>query len=125
MPTKHHEKYKLLLDEGLSPKNRYKNLNNYFDVKHIKHDLKKGAISDNEVYKCTTNEKRILVTFNIKDFNNLVKLNKPSIIALSVNLTNDQADKKTFKLLKKLKYTESLGHIISVSNSRTVIKRLM
>lgn len=123
MPSKHLKKYKLLLDEGLPPRNRFLNLNNRFDIKHIKHDLNKSAISDKDVYDYAIKEKRILITFNIKDFKNLVSLNKPSVIALSVNLLNNQTDKKICKVLKHLKLSESTGYIISISNNKTIINR--
>jgi len=61
-------KPKLILDEGFPFRNSFKNLNNYFDIKHIKQDFKRSGITDEEVYNVAAAKKRILVTFNVKGF---------------------------------------------------------
>lgn len=125
MPTKHSQKCKLLLDEGLPLKQRYQKLNNFHDLKHIKHDFKKGGLKDLDIYNICLTENRILVTFNIRDFRSLQTTKKHSIIALSPNLSNKQTDLKIFKLLKEIRSNELSGYIISISKSETVVKRVL
>lgn len=60
MPHKFY-KHKLLLDEGLFPKNVLHRTNNRHNLKHIKH-YNKGGISDNEVYEIARKDKRIIIT---------------------------------------------------------------
>lgn len=123
MPSKKHKRYKLLLDEGLPPRQSYRQLNNLHDVKHIKHDYKLGGAADKKVLEKAKKELRILVTFNIRDFKLLIHEDTPSVIALSPKLTNKQADPKICKLLKRLKTGEIKGYLISISNSGITLKK--
>ena len=122
MPTKRLQKHRLLLDEALPPKQRYPKLNSFHDVKHIEHDLKMGGSNDKNVYKYAIKEDRILITFNVKDFKPMLKNKTPSIIALSTNLTNNEADLKICKLLRNIKLSQSIGFLISVSKNEIILK---
>src|SRR3989338_4572605 len=115
MPSRKHIRYKLLLDEGLPSKETYFKTNNYHNVKHIKHDLRKGGAKDPLVYSLAVNDNRIPVVFNTKDFKPLIKRNSNSVISLSTNLSNEQADLKIRKALKKLKPSQTKGHLISIN----------
>jgi Domain of unknown function (DUF5615) len=64
MPHKFH-KVKLLLDEGLYPREVLHRTNNRHNIKHVKHDLNKGGISDKEVYGIAKKEKRIIIIWGI------------------------------------------------------------
>lgn len=101
MPRKFY-KHKLLLDEGIPYRNRFPILNHRFDVKHIKGDLKYAALSDDEVFKLAVKQQRIIVTYNYKDFKDLVQTSKNTgVIGIDTNLTYDQADKRLTSLLSK------------------------
>jgi predicted nuclease of predicted toxin-antitoxin system len=65
-------KHKLLFDENMPPRTQYPRLNEYFDVKYVSHDYKKGGISDEEVYKMACRERRLIITINRDDFEKLV-----------------------------------------------------
>ena len=80
-------KYHLLLAEGLSLPTSYPKINSFHHLKHIVHDLNKSGI----------------------------KKDKPSVIALSTNLSNKEADLKILKVLKELKAVQAKGHLISIS----------
>ncbi len=112
-------KYKLLLDEGLSLAKSYPKLNNIYNLKHIVHDLNQSRIKDKPLYDLATREERILIVFNVKDFRHLIKMNGISVIALSENLSNKEADLKITKLLKDIKPNQTKGHLISISKSGT------
>jgi len=110
-------KYKLLLDEGLSLAKSYPKLNNFHNLKHIVHDLKKSGIKDEPLYDLATRENRILIVFNIKDFRKIVKRNGISVINLSSNLSNKEADLKILKALKEMKPDQIKGYLISITKS--------
>lgn len=71
MPHRRPPKYNILLDENFPPRASLKRLNNRFNLKHLAHDLNKGGLKDPEVYKLAEKLKRIIVTFNDKDFKDL------------------------------------------------------
>lgn len=95
-------KHKLLLDEGIFLRQSLKRVNSRHDVKHIKHDLNSGGIKDSEVYKIACEKKRIIITYNIRDFKKLALTNKNTgVIGVSQNLTPDRLDSKLNSLLSK------------------------
>ena len=61
-----------MLDENLPPRQVFVRLNQHFDVKHIKHDLRLGGSSDLDVYNLAVKLGRIIITYNGKDFRPLV-----------------------------------------------------
>ncbi len=115
-------KYKLILDEGLSLAKSYPTLNNFHNLKHIVHDLKKSAIKDEFLYDLATSTGSVLIVFNTKDFKPLIRPNKPSVISLSNNLTNKEADLKICKALRELSTAQTKGCLISITKSDTTIK---
>lgn len=101
MPIKFY-KHKLLLDEGIFPRQSLKRLNNRYNIKHIKHDLGKSGIEDAEVYKIACEQERIIITYNISHFKELaVKSKKTGIIGIGQNITPDNLDVKLNSLLSK------------------------
>ena len=126
MPSRKHKRYKLLLDESLPPRTFYPQANNLHDLKHIKHDLHRGGISDREVYQIASIQNRLVVVFNKKDFKPLVQATKPSIVFLSPALSNKQVDLKLCKMLGGLTKSELTGHLIYLSNRKQImIKRII
>ena len=116
-------KYRLLLDEGLPPRNFYIELNSKHDVKHIVHELGHSGIKDPPLYELANTENRLIVVFNTKDFKPLIKPSKISVISLSNNLTNKEADLKICKALKGLTNSQIHGCLISVSKSGISTKK--
>lgn len=109
MPHKFH-KHKLLLDEGLPVKTFFPRLNSRFDLKHLTTDFKKSGIKDPQVYKLAVKEKRLVVTFNDKDFREFADKSKMSgVIGISANLPIEQIDKKLVSLLNKSKPSDLYG----------------
>lgn len=101
MPHKFY-KHKLLLDEGLYPRQYLKRTNSRYDVKHIKHDLNKGGIKDKEVYEIAVEQKRIVVTYNIDDFKKLATKSKNAgVIGVAQGMSPEQLDKKLNALLNR------------------------
>lgn len=115
-------KHRILLDEGLAGKTNFPKLNNIFDVKHIRDDLKKPGISDTKIYAIAKSEDRIIATLNVKHFKPLVKKDGPSVIGISPNLSNKQIDTKLTALLRKLTHGLSKGHHITISKETDSVK---
>ena len=116
MSSRKHIRLKLLLDEGVHLPQSYPQLNNLYDVIHVSQVNLKGE-KDKKIFDYAKLNSRITVVFNIKDFRKFISLNHPSIIALSTNLTDKQADLKICKVLRELKPSETKGHLISITNS--------
>ena len=101
MPRKPY-RHKLLLDEGLYLKKALPRTNSRHDIKHIKHDLNKGGIKDEEVYSIAVKNKRIVITYNIDDFKKLARKSSNSgVIGISQGISPDQLDKKLNALLSR------------------------
>lgn len=101
MPHKPH-RHRLLLDEGMYPRKALSRINSHHDIKHIKHDLNKGGIKDEEVYSIAVKKKRIIITYNIGDFKKLARKSSNSgVIGISQGMLPDQLDKKLNALLSR------------------------
>jgi hypothetical protein len=66
-------KHKVLLDEGFPPRIYFPRVNQRFDVKHVKNDLRKIGLPDEEVYELAAMQKRLIVTYNAKDFKRFIR----------------------------------------------------
>ena len=108
-------KIKILLDEGFPYRNKLKNLNSYFNVRHIKQDFGFEGLPDKNVYQLASKEGRILVTYNLKDFKPLVNSNQVSVIGVSATLPNQRIDQKLTSLLKKLPTGDFNGKYFSIT----------
>lgn len=114
--TKLFYKHKLLLDENFPVRKYFPTLNRRFDVKHIGADLNKEGLSDPKVYAFARKQKRIIVTRNIKDFDELaLTSNNTGIIGVSSNLTFEQVDKKLTALLNRSTKKSLFGKITKIS----------
>ena len=111
-------KHKLLLDEGLYPRKFLKRINSRYDIKHVKHDLKKAGIDDGEVYKIAINQKRIIITYNARDFRRLAKTSKyTGVIGVTQGFTPDQLDIRLNFLLSKSSEKSFYGKYTPLSNT--------
>jgi len=90
---KRFHKHKLLFDENMPHRLTFPRLNELFDVKHIRNDLKSGGIPDHQVYVLAVKLKRLLVTYNVKDFKSMATTSKETgIIGISANLSPHQIE---------------------------------
>ncbi|MDO8619211.1 MAG: DUF5615 family PIN-like protein [Candidatus Daviesbacteria bacterium] len=121
MSIKRPKKYKLLLDEGLHLPKSYPATNAFYDLKHIS-QTKYRARPDIDIFNLANNESRFPVVFNTKDFKPLIIRKKMSVIALSTNLTDKDADLKISKALRELSPSQEKGYLISISKSGVAIK---
>lgn len=115
MPRKFY-KHKLLLDEGFPYRQRLPILNSCFNVKYITGDLGYNGLIDENVYKLGMKQKRLIITFNDKDFRPLAEKSKETgVIGISANLTADNIDKKITALLMRAGEKELLGKFTYIS----------
>lgn len=109
-------RHKLLLDENFPIRKHFPSLNRKFDVRHIGADLNQEGLSDFKVYTLACKEKRIIVTRNIKDFEDLAIMgNDTGVIGVSPNLTFKQVDIKLTALLNKSTKKSLFGKITKIS----------
>src|SRR5437588_10800656 len=95
-------KHKLLLDENFSSRLKFPRLNGLFDVKHIRDDLNTIGLPDSQVYRLAAKLKRLIVTYNAKDFQTLaLRSLDTGVIGISPNLPSHQIDTKLTALLIK------------------------
>ncbi len=109
-------KPKFLLDENFPIRVYLPLLNSRYDVKHVSEDLQKDGIKDPEVYELAKQQKRLVVTYNDKDFRSFADTSLESgIIGISQNLTFTQIDTKLVAFLKKTSIKSLYGsfHYIS------------
>lgn len=123
MSSKKHKRYKLLFDEGLHLPTSYPKLNNLHDILHLV-QTKNRSKSDEFVFKMAESEGRIPIVFNTKHFKPLILENSVSVVSLSTNLTDGQADLKMCKALRDLKISDTKGCLISITNTGINIKRV-
>ena len=123
MSSKRPTRHRLLLDEGVHLPQSYPNLNKLHDLLHVFQANLKGS-NDEKIFGYAKRDSRMVVVFNIKDFKKFIKPDSPTIISLSTNLSDKQADLKICKALKKLKPSQTKGHLLSISMSGTSIKNI-
>jgi hypothetical protein len=99
--TQRFYKHKVLLDEQVSPRQFFPELNERFDVKHIKHDLNRAGLPDPQVYALASSQGRVILTKNVKDFRPLLKGDSPGIIGLPETWSLSRVDTKLTSLLMK------------------------
>lgn len=112
-------KHKLLLDEGLYPRKFLKRINSRYDIKHIKHDLRKAGIEDNEVYEVASSQKRIIITYNTRDFRRLARRSRDTgIIGVPQGFTPERLDTRLNALLSRGSEKTFYGKYTSISKHK-------
>ena len=118
MPKGFH-KHKILLDENMPQRKRLPNLNEQFDVKHVRDDRGRARISDPEVYDLAVKEGRVIVTYNSKDFRHLAGTKADvGIVGVPDRLPVSQQDSKLCALFKRLTPRALADKFISVSDTQ-------
>src|SRR3990167_6971904 len=109
-------KHKLLRDENFPVRSYFPTLNQRYDLKHIVEDFDRAGLSDPKVYKLAQKEDRLVVTYNIKDFEKLAAKNmETGVIGVSHNLSLEQLDKKLTSLLNKSTRKSLLGKLTTIT----------
>jgi len=114
--TTRQKRCRLLLDEMLPRRDKYPLLNNYHDVRHIVHDLKKEGISDLELIKLASKTGRIVITKNIKHLKELGLRYQVDIIGVTEILPPERMDSKIVAILKRRTSKNMTGRFTKVTN---------
>ncbi len=100
----------------MPPRSRFRRVNSVHSIKHIVDDFNKGGIKDPQVHNLAAKERRIIVTFNIKDFRSLAtKTKSAGVIGLSPNLSYEQADSKLNSFLNRSRPSDIYGKFITIN----------
>lgn len=96
-------------------------LNERFDVKHVVGDCHQPALSDPQVYELAKREKRLLVTYNVKDFAPLASRSKETgVIAIPPHMSPQQIDTKFSALLNRNTHNQLSGKLTLLSGESGV-----
>ena len=116
-------KHKVLLDEGFPPRIYFPRLNQRFDVKHVKSDLKKIGLPDREVYSLAAEQKRLIVTYNTKDFKRLADASKETgVIGVSALMSYSHIDNKLTSLLTKRSSNALYGKFTNLTEVTEILR---
>jgi hypothetical protein len=111
-------KHKVLLDEGFPPRIYFPRVNQRFDVKHVKHDLGKISLPDEKVYALAAAQKRLIVTYNAKDFRRLAANSTDTgVIGVSALMPYAHVDNKLTALLTKSRQAALYGKYTALSDA--------
>lgn len=111
-------KHKILLDEGFPPRSYFPRLNQRFDVKHIKSDFKKVGLPDEAVHEFAVEQKRLIITYNTKDFKRLAEKSKDTgVIGVSALMPYAHIDNKLTALLTKSSQNTLYGTYTPLSDA--------
>lgn len=113
--TTRQRRFKLLLDEMLPAREKFPQVNNYHDVKHIVHDLKKEGVFDEEIARHAKKLDRIIITKNIKHFRKLVEKYKVDVFGVSETLAPEKLDKQIMAILRKRSSRKMKGRFVKVT----------
>ena len=109
------QRFNVLFDEGLYPREKLPRTNERHNIRHIKHDFNYGGLSDDAVYEFAKSQNRLIATLNIKDFRKLLKSKDTGVIGISSTLTPDEIDKKLCSLLNKSRKGEQYGKVVTIT----------
>lgn len=112
-----HQRFKLLLDANIPTREHFPILNSRHDVKHLVRELKqKQNLEDPKIYELACSLERLIVTFNRKDFEPMVpNSTKTGIIVVSMDVPNEQIDKKITALLSRSRRGDLFGKFYHIT----------
>ena len=111
-------KHKLLLDEGFPPRSYFPQLNQRFDIKHVKDDLKKIGLPDTAVYELSVKLNRLIITYNAKDFRSMAhKSQNTGVIGVGMRMPYHQVDTKLTSLLTRSSEKALVGKYTPLSEA--------
>lgn len=69
---------------------------------------------DEEIYRKAIDRNRIVLTINFNDFKKLVKKDKPGIIGIESQLSNEKIDLKVTKFISGKKPEDFIGKAVKI-----------
>lgn len=109
------KKFRILLDSAFAKSDCFPRLKKKANVAHTVHDLKLSPqAEDNEIYQTAVREERFVLTINFKDFRKLVKANRPGIISIESQLSNEQIDKIVSDFISNKNPKDYIGKAVHI-----------
>lgn len=107
-------RYKLLLDEMFPRRESFPVLNKTHDVRHIVHDLRKSGAKDEAVLGIAKKSGRILVTKNIKNFQQKCKAYRVDVFGVTEAIPFEELDKAIMGRLRRREGTRMVGRFTKI-----------
>jgi regulator of PEP synthase PpsR (kinase-PPPase family) len=92
-------------------------LNDFHDLKHIVHDLKKEGIKDFQVIDIAKKQNRVIITKNTKDFKRLCAKNRIDLITVTEVSSIEEVDNQIMAYLRKKRGRGVFKQIVSKKRS--------
>jgi len=86
----------------MSQRRAFPRLNERFNIKHLRDDLRLGGIDDADVYEIASSQNRIIITHNWTDFRSLIGTKTDAgVIGVPSEWTDKQTDIKLLAFLRR------------------------
>lgn len=103
-------KWRILLDAAFAQVGYFPKLAKIANLAHCVHDCGLSPqIEDEEIFKTAMKEDRFVLTINFKDFRSLPRINKPGVIGVESQLSNEEIDAKVSDFLRDKNPSDYLG----------------
>ncbi|MBI2334968.1 DUF5615 family PIN-like protein [Candidatus Daviesbacteria bacterium] len=110
------KKFRILLDSAFAKPESFPKLKKKVNLAHAVHDFKLSPqAEDEEIYQKAMDKNRFVLTINFKDFRKLVRKDKPGIIGIESQLTNEEIDKKVSDFISGKNPQDYFGKAVKVS----------
>lgn len=91
--SKHHRKFRILLDSAFARKEKFSRLSKKANLLHPVVDLGMSPqTEDEELLNIAVREKRFVLTVNFEDFKRLLKNSKTGVFGIESELSNEEMD---------------------------------
>jgi Domain of unknown function (DUF5615) len=113
--SKRFKKFRIVLDAAFAKPSAFPRLSKKANLTHIVFDYKLSPqVEDEKIYQKAIEENRFVLTINFKDFKKLVKKDKPGIIGIESQLSNEEIDMIVTKFLSKKNPDDFIGKAIKI-----------
>lgn len=114
-PRKPYKKFRLLLDSAFAKPNQFPKLSKKANIAHVVHDFGLSPqAEDQEIYQKAVQEKRFVLTINLKDFKKLIKKGHSGVIAIESQLSNKEIDNTVTDFISNKNPDDFMGKAIKI-----------
>lgn len=100
-------RYLILLDEMLPAREKFPELNNSHNVRHLVHDFHKLGLEDKKVILLAKKENRIIITKNTRHFFQECKDLGVTLIGVTEEMPAEEIDKDIMAKLRRISHNET------------------
>lgn len=114
-PQRQPKKFRLLLDSAFAKPDVFTQLKKKANLAHAVHDMNLSyQAEDEEIYRIADKENRFVLTINFKDFKKLVQKEKPGVIGIDSQLTNDEIDMLIVEFISGKNPQDFIGKAVKI-----------